>query len=182
MKTIGLAIIVFTAVINGAQAQQVSGYIESQNAVDQNGITPQINMYIYGPLKGKLGWSAFSLTSQSYSLAYGGLTYAPKKWLEFSGSIGLETADNSTRGALSVWVGKGKWSFFSIQETGGSGWWHRDVGKYQLTKTFAAGFASQSFCGNGPYVEKKFGRILFWMTVLKDKGGTKAQLTVRFNI
>ncbi|MEX1064313.1 MAG: hypothetical protein WED06_03280 [Candidatus Paceibacterota bacterium] len=182
MRTISLAIVALMASVTGAQAQRVSGYVESWNTVGKSGITPQINMFVYGPLKGKLGWSAFSLTSQSYSQAYGGLTYAPTKWLEVGGNIGLETADDPTRGAATLWLGKGKWSFLSIHETGGSGWWHRDIGKYQLTETFAVGLVSQRFRGNGPYFEKKFGRIVLWMNVLTNKEGTKAQATVRLNL
>lgn len=158
---------------------QTHGFVESYNKVDGGKVTPQVNVLVYGPLKGKLGWSVWSLTSESYSEATVSLTYAPAKWIEASGGLGLETADNPIRYAGSLWMGKNKWSFLAIQEGGGSGYWYRYLGKYEVTKTFAVGINSTRFLGVGPYAEKKFGKVAIWATYAVDT--KKSVIGLRFN-
>lgn len=171
-------IVVMTAV--SAQAQQTAGYVESYNTVSGAETTPQFNVYVHGPLKGKLGWSLWTLTSKPYSEAYAGLTFAPAKWIEVSSaSLGLESADNPLREGASVWLGKGRLSLLSIQEYGGSGYWYRYLGTFQVTKTVAVGVNSTRFLGTGPYAEKKFGKVAFWGTYAIGDG--RGVAGIRFN-
>src|SRR3989344_3065179 len=154
-----LVAIFVTMMAATTQAQQVSGFVESYNTVSEAGNTPQLNVYVHGPLKGNLGWSLWTLTSEPYSEAYAGLTFAPAKWIEVSGSLGLESADNPLRAGGSVWLGKGRWSLLSIHEQGGSGYWYRYLGTFQATNTVTIGVNSIRPIGTGPYAEKSFGKV-----------------------
>jgi hypothetical protein len=179
-KMSGLLAVVFVIIAAvSANAQQASGFVETYNTVEAAGTTPQVNVYVHGPIDGKLGWSAWTLTSQGWSEAYAGLTYAPAKWVEVSASLGLESADHPLRKAASLWVGKGSWSLLSIHEYGGSGYWYRYLGTFQVTKTVAVGVNSTRLLGTGPYAEKKFGKVALWGTyALGDNRGVAG---ARFN-
>lgn len=174
-----VAVITMTVLISTGIAQQVGGFVEAESLVERGKLTPQLNVYVHGPLKSKLGWSAWSLTSRPYSEAYAGLTYAPAKWVELSGSLGLETANNPLRVAGSIWMGKGCWTILSIHEYGGSGFWYKSLGTYQTTKTTAMGLYGQRFVGVGPYAEKKFGKATLWGTYAI--GDSRVLLGARFN-
>jgi len=174
------AIVVFVLIIaTSAQAQgKTSGWIEFEGVVEsETGTTPQINVYAHGPLKGSIGWTLYMQAGQEWGEGLVGLTFAPTAWLEVSGSLGLENFNKPLREGASIWVGKGKLSFLSLQEDGGSGYWQKNVGKYQLTPTFAIGGLQQTFIGFGPYVEKMFGRLAFWgaYAVTDNKGLITAQ-------
>lgn len=174
-----VAIILVAVATTTAQAQQVSGFVESWNTVSEAGVNPQLNVSVNGPLKGDLGWTAWTLNSKGWSEALIGLTYAPTKWVEMSASLGLESADNPFREGVSMWLGKRRWSLLSIHEHGGSGYWYRHLGKFQATKTFAVGLESRQFFGVGPYAEKKLGKVALWGThAIGEKRGV---VGVRFN-
>ncbi|MDP2598587.1 MAG: hypothetical protein Q8P49_02030 [Candidatus Liptonbacteria bacterium] len=147
--------------------------------MSKSGVTPQLNVYANGPIKDKLGWSLWTLTSKEYSEAYAGLTFSPAKWVTVSGSLGLESADNPIRGGASVWMGRGRWSLLSIQEYGGSGYWYRYLGKFQATKTVAVGVNSTRFLGTGPYAEKRIEKFTLWGTYAVDN--KKGVAGIRFN-
>ena len=159
-----LVVVILASTATTAQAQQVSGFVESWNTVSEESVKPQLNVYARGPLKGGLDWSAWTLTSKGWSEALVGLTYTPVKWIEVSGSLGIETADDPLRQGASVWLGKGRWALLSIHENGGSGYWYRYLGKFQATETIAVGIESRRFFGTGPYAEKKFGKVALWGT------------------
>lgn len=172
------AVLVLCFMSMPAQAQ-VSGNIELQNVISADGIVPQINVYIRGPLKGRLGWTIWTLSSKGWSEALPGLTFAPAKWVEVSASLGLETNKNPLRGAASIWVGRGRASFVSLQEGGGSGHWQKNVGVVQLTKVVSVGVLQQTFIGTGPYTELKIGKVSVWGSyALDDRNG---QLAVKYN-
>ncbi len=177
-----VAAILVTITATAAHAQQVTGFVESHNTVSETGITPQLNVYVRGPLDGKLGWSIWTLTSELYSEAYVSLTFAPTKWMEVSSGVGLETADNPFRMGHSLWMGKGRWSFLTIHEHGTDGksdYWYRYLGTFQMTKTVTVGVDSAQFLGTGPYVEKKFGKVSFSGTyAIGDKKGIAG---IKFN-
>src|SRR3989344_7002124 len=144
------AAMVLFVVAATAQAQQVAGFVESYNTVSEAGTTPQINVYAKGPLKGKLGWSVWTLTSEPYSEAYPSLTFAPTEWLEVSSGLGLETAGDSLRFGHSVWLGHGRWSLLVLQEHGRDGvddYWYRYLGTFQVSKTITVGVNSTRFLG-----------------------------------
>ena len=164
MKTITSLITAFVLSVSvaTAQAQQVSGFVESWNNISGTGVTPQVDVSVEGPLKGQLSWNVWTLNSAKWSEALVGLTLKPAKWIDVSASIGLEHDDNPFRAGQSIWLGKGRWSLLSIHEEGGSGYWYRYVGKAQVTKTIAVGMESRRFFGTGPYIEKKLGKVSLW--------------------
>jgi len=150
----------------GSASAQVSGYIELESLVYDGSVTPSLNLYFRGPIRGPWGWSAWSLTSEGWSEAYVGPTYAPADWVEFSLSVGVESDPSTFRYAGSVWMGRGRWALLSIHEDGGSGYWYKYLGTYRLNESAALGVFSQRSVGTGPYLElgKKFqvwGAVLF---------------------
>lgn len=153
-----------------ASAQGASGFIESWNTVSEGNVTPQLNVSVSGPLKGKIGWSLWTLTSKGWSEGYPSLTYAPAKWIEVSSGIGLETDDNPLRMGHSVFLDKDRWSLLAIYEHGGSGHWYRYLGKFQITKTIAVGVEKRRFFGTGFHTDVSVGKVAFWTTIGKDQG------------
>ncbi|MEK7148017.1 MAG: hypothetical protein AAB758_01845, partial [Patescibacteria group bacterium] len=136
-----------------AQEKKPSGWIELEGVVESSGETiPSINVYANGPLKGMVGWTLYMQAGPEWSQGLVGLTLSPMTWLSVSGSLGIENFEESPlRGATSIWMGKGPWSFLSIQEKGGSGRWQKSVGVYQATPTLSVGILHQEFSGGGPY-------------------------------
>lgn len=173
------AAVVFVAIVaSSAQAQQVEGFIESWNTVSEAGTNPQLNVLVEGPLKGRLGWQSWTLTSGSWSEALVGLKFAPVKGVEVSGSLGLETHENSFRQGASVLLERGRVSLLSIHENGGSGYWYRYLGKYKVTDTFVIGVDSIRFAGTGPYLEYNFEKVILWTKYAIDTD--KGIVAVRF--
>jgi hypothetical protein len=144
-----------------AQDPKPSGWVELAGRVAPDGeITPQVSVYALGPLKGKFGWTAWTMALPTWGEALGGVTFTPVSWIQVSGLAGIETYEKSPARALgTIWVGKGRWSILSLQENGGSGRWQRNVASYKLTPTLSAGAFQQSFLGAGPYVEKWIGKV-----------------------
>jgi|SRR3989344_1960603 len=171
--------ILLVITVTTAHAQQVTGFVESYNTVSEAGTTPQLNIYVRGPLDGKVGWSLWTLISKPYSEAYVSLTFAPTKWMEVSSGVGLETAGNPFRMGHSLWVGKGRLSFLTIHEHGTDGYWYRYLGTFEVSKTITVGVNSTRFLGTGPYVEKKFGKMSLWGTYAIDDN--KGVVGARFN-
>ena len=163
---------------------QVSGFVESKNTVKRGVVTPSINIVASGKLRGSVGWSLYSLTSEKYSEAYAGPTWSPLSWLELGGSVGLENSPKPFRYASSVWVGKGRYSILTIHESsraGGSGYWQMTRATVSIFEGSKIGFYSQRFVGNGPYLEKTLGRRLTaWASSPIDNGRVGMLLGLRF--
>ena len=163
-----------------ASAQgKVSGSVEVQNVLSESGVVPQLDAYVHGPLSGKIGWTVWMLVSKSWSEGLFGVTYAPAKWIEVSASAGLESNKSPFRGAASIWMGSGKYSFVSLHEKGGSGRWMKNVATYEVNKTLTVGVLQQSFVGVGPYAAVKVGRMTIWgaYAVADDRGLLTAKFT-----
>ncbi len=175
-----LAFVAMTAVT--VQAQQITGFVESWNNMSDAGVKPQLNVLLNGPIKGDVGWTAWTLTSKGWGEALVGLTYKPAKakWLEVSGSVGLEHAvreESSLRFGASVFAKRGRLSFLSIREEGVEHW-YRHLGKLQVTETLAIGVESRRFFGTGLYAEKKLSKkVSLWGTYAGDKGVMSARLS-----
>src|SRR3989344_4207185 len=173
-----LAAIISLLALACTASAQTTGFVESYNTISDS-TTPQVDIYAKGPIKGKLGWTVWSLSSKGWSEGHAGLTFAPAGWMELSGSLGIETDENPLRGSVSFWVGKGRLSYLSIHEHGGSGYWFRHLATFEVTKTFFVGVNSTRFLGTGPYIEKKFGKVSFWGTYAV--GDDKGVIGARFN-
>lgn len=174
-------VVLITASAEARQVQEkkVSGFVEEWNSITESGTTPEINVFLAGPLKGRLGWTSWSLITEGWSESTLGLTFAPTKWMEVSGSLGIETDEDPLRQGASIWLGKGRWALLSIHENGGSGYWYRYLGTFQATETISVGVNSIRFFGTGPYVSKAFGKFSLWGTyaVGDNKGIMSARLS-----
>jgi len=158
-----ITLVILLSLGSSAQAQTISGFVEEMNVVSESGsTTPEFNLYVKGPIKGKFGWTSWGLITKEWSEATIGVTYAPADWIEVSWSAGVETNEKPLRHSPSIWVGKGKWSLLSVLEDGGSGYWYNYLGAYQVSGTVSAGVYSQKFVGTGPYISKSFGRFSLW--------------------
>lgn len=164
------------------QESPVAGWIEFQENFDGVGdAKPQINIYARGPLKGMVGWTVFAEVGPGeWAEGLVGLTYTPYSWLDLSAMAGIETYDQSPfRYGGSLWIGKDRFSFVYLFDDGGTDYWQRNLGKVEVIPTFSIGVIQETFFGTGPYVEKRFGKVILWGAYdPKDKQGL---LTVQFN-
>lgn len=164
VKTVSAAICFLVS--SSLVSAQPSGWLEVQNFSGKGEGHQEYKGYVRGPIEGKLGWSAFGTTSEQYSQAYGGLTYAPSASMELSLSAGVETADDPLRYAGSLWIGKGRASLLYIYENGGSGPWEALLGTYAVSEKLKIGILSRSYVGTGPYAEVKVGKFLIYTSYL----------------
>lgn len=183
-RSLGVAVLIILAIAlfgtcSKAHAQGVTGFVEFWNTVEKSDTTPQVNVYAKGPIKGKVGWTLWTLTTQGWSEANGGLTFAPASWMEVSWSAGIETNEEPFRHSSTLWMGKGRFAVLVIYEDGGSGPWHRVIGTYQATKNVTVGVNSIRFFGTGPYIERRFGKVSVWgaWAVDNQKGAVTARLS-----
>lgn len=132
---------------------KVGGYVNLQSVVSDDEATSQISIYLKSSICENFGWTAFSATSKNWSESYGGLFYSPVCWLELSANVGIETADDPLRKAVTVWTGSHYWSILSINEDGGSGFWYDDIAINQWTDFLGVGFRAQTGLGFGPHFE-----------------------------
>jgi hypothetical protein len=134
------------------ESKKISGFIEPQIELTDSGVTPQVNVSIERPLKGKVGTFAWILGSEHYSEAYVGLTYAPKPWLAVAGGAGFERDDKNMNARIGgyVWVGKRRVSNFLALEALGSGGWYKNDFNVQATKNLGIGVGAQRYNGIGP--------------------------------
>ncbi len=163
MRTL-IAIVLFClAATEVSNAQTITGSVELLGIVRSEGAnTPQIDVYVAGPIKGKIGWSAFTLTTDGFAEAYAGPTFSPTNWLSVSASLGLENNDQPIRQGYTLWAGKGGSFFFSIQEDGGSGRWQKNLLSVRTTSWLSLGVLHQSYVGFGPYVQTQIGKLSLW--------------------
>ncbi len=158
--------------VNTAEAQQVSGFVEEWNIVTKDGTTPEVHVYLRGPVKGKLGWTTWTINGETWSEGLGGLAVAPVSWMEIQAVIGLETDDDPLRGGVNLWLGNERVSMLFIQEYGGSGYWYKYIATLDLGKGLLLGAYSDKTVGTGPYLEKKIGKFSAGgVYTLNDKKG-----------
>lgn len=183
MKTILVA--AFVALVAGtAQAQQpeakVSGFVESYNVVTDGVFTPSFTTYAEGPIKGKFGWSGwFWEEGKSWREGMLGLNVYPVEWIEFAVMVGAETDAKPLRGATFLWVSKGPLTFETTHEYGGSGYWYRYTGTYQVAN-WKVGVDSTQSIGIGPYIERKLGKFDLWGSYAVRGHGGSAGLRLNF--
>lgn len=170
-------LIAFTANAN-AQAPMVSGSVEYAHYILDSDATPEIHAYLKGPIRGKIGWTTWTLNNGSWSEALVGLYLTPTSWMEVSASAGIERDDEPARFGSSIWLGKGKVSFLGLVEKGGSGSWHKETLTYQATKRIGLGLLDQKFLGYGPYMEVAVKKTALWGAIVGKRSGA---LGIRLN-
>lgn len=129
---------------------------------------PTLDLFVAGPVHGKLGWSAFALVNRSWAQAYAGPTFAPAKWVEVSANIGVETGGH--RFAESLWMGHGRFNLLAIYEHGSGDPWHTIRADAKIAKGFFAGFHSQGFVGQGVRAGWTRKKVTVWGALLYKDG------------
>ena len=126
-------------------------------AEDFQGTKPTVSnkeiLYFQQKLSDQFGFSSTVIMTPHWSEIYAGPTYSPIPELTLSASIGLEQADNPLRIAGSVDLSLEKFSFSHISEFGGSGYWQKTTGSYNLADSLNIGVNWQTGLGVGPKVE-----------------------------
>ena len=177
------ALVVLGALPSPTATAQTSGSVEGQTFVIGGRATNQINIFVTGnlPVK-KLGWFAWSVTSEGWAQSYVGLTYAPVSWVKVKAGYGLETgATYHGRFGTSILVSSKTDSLFFAFERGNNSW-HKLVLNHRFNSWFGIGVMDQRGKGTGPRVEFRTGKVLAWGAVLwKDgKPATTAALSYNF--
>lgn len=181
MKSI-IALFVFASAVFG----QATGYIESYHGFNGGVYAPAVNVWLQGPIRGKVGYFVWSLNSKGYAEAYPGLNYKLTSWMEVGAGVGIETDKSPTRLGLYTFIAKGRFTSFAGYENGGSGYWDRVTTNYTLFKTdnfnFGVGGMHQAYKGYGPRVQIGLGkRVTVWSSVLAEKGKPTTMLALQWN-
>lgn len=145
-----------------AQQRKIEGSIEYNQTMQSSDDAHQLNAFTQISWDGKkIGVSTFALVTEGWGQFYVGPTYVVTDWLAVSGALGIESGHPSLRKAGSVWAGRGRFGFLTIQEKG-SDHWQKNVAKFQVTRVFSAGLFQQTYFGTGPYVELTVGKTTVW--------------------
>lgn len=162
---------------------QVTGSVELQNMWPKGDeFTPDIEVWLHGPVTGSVNWWAWTLNSRSWGEAYAGIAYAPTTWIEGGVAYGIETADPSGRLGTFLWAGEERWYVICFYEDGGSGPWRRTIGNFYFTQNFGLGAMEQRGLGSGPRLELKWNSFMVWGTMLQSEGQSTASFCgVRYN-
>lgn len=156
LKIVVVAIVAVLMVVAGDCFAEVGGYVELQRIVaDDSELPPQgqIALHLEAPINEEFSWSAYSSNSKKRGETYVGLIYVPIDWFEISGNLGVETARDPLRKALTLWFGDECWSISSVNEDGGSGFWCDDIAMIKWNDFFSTGLRAQTGLGAGLHAE-----------------------------
>ena len=176
------ALVVLVALLSPTATAQTSGSVEGQTFVVGGKTTNQINIFVTGnlPVK-KLGWFAWSVTSEGWAQSYVGLTYAPVSWVKVKAGYGLETGTTSHgRFGTSILMSSKTDSVFFAFERGNNSW-HKLVVSHRFNSWFGIGVMDQRSKGTGPRVEIKTGKVLAWGAVLWKNGKPASTAALSYN-
>lgn len=148
---------------------------------------PDINVFSYGPKFGKkenFKITYFVLAERAWAEGLMGINYAPKDWMEFGISFGIEQNPKLFRLASNIWVGNEKWSFFTWAEKGfGVGnYWYNSSLNYSINKNLEIGIVAWRFNGVGTRIKTKFDKISIWVFPAYDIEFQKKNITVGVDI
>jgi hypothetical protein len=176
-----LLLLVAAVTTHGQTAPTISFWVEAQTQIAEGQVTPQVDGLLSHQYSEKLGISLWFQKSKNYGQVYVGPTYYLAPWIQVGGELGLEQADNPARVAGFVYAAKNRFSFLSVQEYGGSGYWRKYELMATVTKTLSVGIVEQSFDGVGPRVEVKLPKtpILIWGAVLTRDGKATTRVAMR---
>ncbi|HEY4508981.1 MAG TPA: hypothetical protein VJC13_01710 [Candidatus Paceibacterota bacterium] len=173
---ISVVAVLLALVAGTAQAQEpeakISGFVESYNQIVRGEkLNSSLNLYIEGPIKGRLGWATVLWVQKDWTEWMGGFTVTPAPWIEFIAVLGGETDDRPLRGSGILWLSKAGLTLEAEYEAGGSGTWYRANAKYKV-HFLSLGVNSVADVGTGPYLELGLGKWDLWGSyVVKAHGG-----------
>lgn len=173
-KLLGCIVLMVVATgVTFAQPESVQtktgfGVVEGQTL----NVQPQINLWLQDTKPDhKTGWYLWAQTSQSYSQAYGGLTYKLTKDLQIGGGAGVEQAAAPWRVAGFAYYTKGKYLVLAIGEKGGGGTWYLTQVGYKANSRVQFSLHSQRFAGTGPRIDVGLGKgFTLWGGYLLQPG------------
>ena len=181
MMRLSCILVVCVMLFSGiASAQEPVRYVEQYNEVSDGKVVPHFTSYVEGPIKGTIGWAGWLWVQKDWAEGMGGLTYAPKSWIQIAGMIGAEKDARPLRGAANLWLSSSGWTFEVSHEYGGSGHWARYRGYYKPRK-IGVGVDSTKFVGTGPYVEADLGKITLYGSYAIVKSGGRGIFGARLN-
>jgi len=166
------------------QTAHCQNWVEERTYVSNGTTTPRVDGLFTHPLHRNLGTFVWFQVQQDYSQAYGGITYAPTSWIQFALGLGLEQYRQPARVGSYVWMGKGKCSALAVFEYGGSGFWYKVEGNFQITKTLGLGVNLEHFRGGGPKVEYSVPRthVKFWFSPMVLNGSVRPLVGIRYSL
>lgn len=170
-------LILSTMLSTNARAETRSRWsVEEQTLVRDGAFTPIVNIYATAPILQKgnaarvdspLGVFVFGLVNPGWAQLYGGLTFAPADWIQFSAGAGIEQADAPWQTAASIWLGHGRCSLLTVGEYGGGGGWYKAIGNAHIVSwrelRVGIGAQSQYGLGTGPRAQVQLGHATFWL-------------------
>lgn len=170
----------------------LSGYAQNQlqafgKYTEGGEVTPDVNFFGYAKKldsAGKFQVTYFALIEpgkkgklgQEDTPGWGegmvGLSAKLFPWCELGVMFGLETVPSTWRGAASIWLGQGKYSFYTCVEKGiGTGnWWYKSVATYTANPNFSFGAMSWRYSGTGPYFKYTHTKsgLGLWVNPVRD--------------
>lgn len=181
-------IAILSATISTPAFSQATGYIETFHQIKPGEYESQVNVWLQGPVKGKVGYFAWALTGKVWSEGYAGLNYTLAKGVEIGVGAGVETDKSPARLGTYLCTIRGKFTGIAIYENGGSGYWDRVTANYTVYQHewFKVGLGTmhQAYQGYGPRYEISIGkRITVWGSVLGQRDNKPAtMLALQWNL
>lgn len=142
-----LALSIFTIFVSTSYAQvQIYGRYTTGGKV-----VPDFNYYGEKKLSKKVNLTFFALIEQKYAEAYIGFSYAPKDWMSFGFSAGIESNPGLYRTAASLWFGKKKNSLLILLEKGDGtdNYWYKTTLQHKFSDKFSLAARAWRYHGEG---------------------------------
>lgn len=188
MNKLFLVLAVLAIMISTPAFAQVTGYIETFHAVKGGEYEGQVNIWLQGPVKGRVGYFGWALTSKAWSEGYAGLNYTIAKGVEIGVGAGVETNKSPARLGSYLCTIRGKFTGLAIYENGGSGYWDRVTGNYTVFQRegfkIGVGGMHEAYKGFGPRYEIGLSkRITVWGSFLSQTGNKPtAMVALQWNL
>jgi hypothetical protein len=180
-KLIVLLTALILSAVSFSQVQLFGTYTEGGS------INPDINVFGYGPSFGsdeKFKLTYFILAEKNWAEGIVGVNYSPQKWIEFGLGVGIEQNPALYRVAANVWMGSGKFSFFTWIEKGDGrdNYWYKTVLGYSLSKRFSLEMIGWRFNGSGLSLKTNFNNFSLWVFPAYDLEFDKKRITLGIDI
>lgn len=133
-------------------ANNAIGQIEIYDRFGNGHHESNINIFVEKGISKKVTLTGFALVEKTWSEALVGFTYAPKDWVSFGASVGIEQNSALYRTAYSVWLGKNKNSLLALFEKGdgADNYWYKVTLSHDFSNKFSIAARAWRYHGVGP--------------------------------
>ena len=137
-------------------------FVEYQHIFGEGPAYPTLDAQIEIP-QGPVNFYGWFLASDGWGEGEVGVSKLIRPWFWAAVAAGIETDESPARINIPMWIAKGRFFTFFVNEYGGSGYWYKVTSTALIAPRTEVGVISQTDYGTGPLVQLSLGRgFRFW--------------------